>query len=194
MNGVTVDYGDQNTEPRRTMKNKKGLKGQMKIKQMAFMLIAVTVLISMLGMFLLMIRIEKIKDDVSELQQENAILLASKLANSPEFSCGEAFGTQRSNCVDFDKIMMLKNNIWKYDEFWGVENIELRLIHSLKTYRARCTMSNYPRCGEIVLVDKPVTGYDVSTFVTVCRKEIINDRHQEICNLGKLFVRYSDVK
>ena len=169
-------------------------KAQIKIKQMAFMLIAITIFFSMIGMFFIMIRMGSYENKVNQLRQQNAALLVSKLANSPEFSCGEAFGGKRSNCVDFDKVWALKNDIWKYNDFWGVSNIELKIIHSVKSYRAECTEANFPQCGNILLVNGPQTGYDVSTYVTVCRKEIIGDHTQDVCNLGKLFVRYDDVE
>lgn len=175
-----------------TTKNKELKKAQMKIQQMAFMLVAVLVFFVMVGLFLLKIRLGGLEETGSELEQENAILLASKLANSPEFACGEAFGSKRSNCVDFDKVMFLKNNIDKYAEFWGVNNIELKITYSVGGYRRDCTMENYPHCDRIVLVEGPITGYDVSTFVTVCRKETLGENVQDVCNLGKLFVRYGD--
>ncbi len=52
-------------------------------------------------------------------------------------------------------------------------------------------MENYPNCNNIVLVDKPISGNDISSFVTICRKENLGYREpQELCNLGKIFVRY----
>ena len=171
-------------------------KAQMKINQMAFMLIAVTIFLAMVGMFILMIRIGNLKATASELEQQNAVLLASKLANSPEFSCGEAFGTQRANCVDFDKVMMLKNNMEKYEEFWGVSNLELKIVYPRRHRNVECTQESYRStgCDNILLIEKPVSGYDVSTYVTVCRKEIRGDFMQDVCNLGKIFVRYENVQ
>lgn len=172
------------------MKNKLG---QMKIKQMAFMLIAVTIFLVMVGMFILMIRIGKLNDDASQLEKENAVLLASKLANSPEFSCGEAFGTQKSNCIDFDKAWALKNDMWKYHDFWGVSNLELKTVYGGN--RAECTPTSYPnQCGSITFIDKPMSGNDASSFVTICRKAQNNEGEMyNRCNLGKLFVRYENV-
>ena len=170
-------------------------KAQLKIKQMAFMLIAVTIFLAMVGMFVLMIRIGNLKNTASELEQQNAILLASKLANSPEFSCGEAFGTQRANCVDFDKVMMLKNNMWKYGGFWGVSNLELKIVYP-KHRNVECTQANYRStgCDNILLIEEPFTGKADSTYVTVCRKEVRGDFTQDVCNLGKLFVWHEDVQ
>ncbi len=185
------------------MKNK-ACKAQMKVKQMAFLIIAVIVVLLLVGVFLINIRYENLKKTASQLEQQNAVLLASKIANSPEFSCGGAYGSKRSNCIDFDKVMMLKNNIWKYEDFWGVSNLEIRIIYDFKGKRATtpCTyyqengeyVGNYPNCNYIKLIDEPSMGYDVSSFVTVCRKDNLGySQSQEVCNLGKIFVRYENV-
>ena len=89
-------------------------KAQMKIQQMAFMLMAITLFFVMVGMFVLVFRFSGLKESATMLEEKNAMLLVTKLANSPEFSCGEAFGSNRINCVDADKVMMLKENTAKY--------------------------------------------------------------------------------
>lgn len=165
--------------------NKKPSKAQIRVKQMVFMLIAVTILIAMVGMFILMIRIQKIKNTASELEEQNAVLLASKLANSPEFSCGDAFGRQRSNCVDYDKFLILKENMERYENFWGVKNIELMIIYPAGDFR---------RGESLVLVEGTVEGKDASSFVSVCKKKVLKDKIQDVCTLGRLFVRYKHVE
>src|SRR3990172_12365289 len=97
--------------------------GQFKIQQMAFMLIAVIVFFALVGIFVLAFRLSSIKETANLLEQQNAMLLVSKLANSPEFSCGNAYGETSTNCVDFDKAIILRQNIAKYRNFWGVSNI-----------------------------------------------------------------------
>ena len=74
-------------------------KAQMKIQQTAFVLMAITLFFVLIGIFILVIRFSGLKESATELQEKNAMLLATKLANSPEFSCGEAFGNKKINCV-----------------------------------------------------------------------------------------------
>jgi hypothetical protein len=169
------------------MKSVKNKKSQIKVKQMVFMIIAVTIILIMVGMFLLMIRMGKLKNTVSELEGQNAVLLVSKLANSPEFTCGSAFGGKRSNCVDYDKLGVLKDNIWKYEDFWGVKNVELMVLYPAGIFRGIESES-------IVLVEGPVTGKSTSSFVTVCKKQILNNKIQNVCTLGRLFVWYENVQ
>ena len=100
-------------------------KGQLKIQQMAFMLMAVTLFFILVGMFVLTIYLSNLRNSASVFEERNALLLVTKLANSPEFSCGEAFKGKKTNCIDADKVMMLKERIDKYSDFWDVKNIEI---------------------------------------------------------------------
>lgn len=166
---------------------KKG--GQMKIQQMSFMLIAVVIFFVLVGMVILVIRFSGLKESATELQEKNAILLVTKIANSPEFSCEEAFGTRKTDCIDMDKVMMLKENIEKYANFWGASNIEIRRIYPANQ-GVECNVNNYPNCDTIKLIDKGVSGYDVSNFVALCRKEKQGNK----CDLGIISISYEEVE
>ena len=102
------------------MKNKKA---QLKIQQMAFMLIAVTLFFVLVGLFVLGVKLTGLKKSATALEEKNSMLLVTKLANSPEFSCGFAFDETKLACIDADKVMMLKESISKYGNFWQVGNI-----------------------------------------------------------------------
>lgn len=171
------------------MKNKKA---QLKIQQMAFMIIAVTLFFVLVGIFVMVIKFSGLKEIASELEERNAMFLVSKLANSPEFSCGNAFGSSRINCIDSDKIMMLKENIAKYGNFWGVSNVEVRKIYPERDKDLICNLVNYPDCNIIRLYDKEVKGYDISNFVSLCRKESYGDDVYDKCELARLLVSYEE--
>ncbi|MEK6829199.1 MAG: hypothetical protein AABY15_03655 [Nanoarchaeota archaeon] len=172
---------------------KKTLKlGQFKIQQMAFMLIAVVIFFALVGIFVLGYGLSGLKQTANLLEEQNAMLLVSKLANSPEFSCGEAFGVTRINCIDFDKVMMLKQDIKKYNDFWGVSNIEIRKTVGGEQ-ETLCNLANYPNCNTLKLLEQASQGYDYSNFVSLCWKEkstaeIIYDK----CAVAKLIVRYKE--
>jgi hypothetical protein len=171
------------------MKNKKA---QMKIQQMAFMLIAVTLFFVFAGLFFAMIVFSDIRGTAEELEQRDALLLVSKLANSPEFACGNAFGSFRTNCIDADKAMALKNNKEKYEDlggnFWRVDGIEIRKIYPADHTGIECDSGNYPDCGKITIVEKQ--GIGVSNFVALCRKENIEGFVEDKCEMGKVIVYY----
>jgi len=162
-------------------------KAQMKIQQMAFMLIAVTIFLVMAGMFILMIRFSSLQDTAKLLDERNALLLVSKIADSPEFSCGNAFGAARSNCIDTDKVMALTGRLRDYPGFWGVSGIEIRKIYPAGT-GTECSLENYPECEKITVVDSG-EGTGVSNFVSLCRKEQ-NNLIYDKCELGRIIVTY----
>ncbi|MFH1365160.1 MAG: hypothetical protein ABIH28_01080 [archaeon] len=175
------------------MKSKKiNKKSQMKIQQMAFMLIAITIFFILAGIFALTLRYSDIQKSGGLIQEENAMLLASKLANSPEFSCGKAFGGDKIDCVDADKVMILTQNSEKYKNFWGVENIEIIKIplEYGGNVCSRGNHSNYPNCDRIRIFDKEIKGVDSSTFVSLCRKEAFEGESYNQCDVAKLMISY----
>ena len=166
-------------------------KGQLKIQQMIFVLIAVTLLFVFVGIFFLSIKLNTLKKTASNLEEEEAKLLVSKLANSPEFSCGYSFGSGRTSCVDFDKVMALKSMKEDYSGFWGIAKIEIRKIFPDET--GECDSSNYPNCGLVTILDKEInTGPATSNYVILCRKDS-NDRViYDKCELAVLLVSSED--
>jgi len=167
-------------------------RAQFKIQQMAFMIIAVIIFFALVGIFVLAFRLSSIKETANLLEQQNAMLLVSKMANSPEFSCGDAYGGTRINCVDFDKAIILKQNMAKYRNFWGVSNIEIRKTSGLMG-EVSCSLGNYPNCNVIRLIENSSSGYDYSNFVSLCWKEKTESGSlYDKCEIAKLIVRYKE--
>jgi len=163
-------------------------KGQIKMQQMIFMLIAVTCLFILVGVFFLSIRLYNLKKTASNLEERNALLLVSKLANSPEFSCGNAFGRSRTNCVDFDNLISLEGRKDEYSELWGVAKIELRKIYPNKG-NILCNAANYPNCDIVKILDKNVNMQPASSnFVSLCRKDSDGIMIYDKCELAILMV------
>ncbi|MBU2104482.1 MAG: hypothetical protein KKF67_01760 [Nanoarchaeota archaeon] len=165
--------------------------GQVKIQQMAFMLIAVTLFLALVLIFILVIKFSGLKEGARELEEKNAMLLVSRLANSPEFSCEESFGKNKINCIDADKLMMLKENSGKYEDFWGVSNIEVRKIFPKIESEKICTLNSYPDCNIIRLLSNNVEGFDASNFVILCRKETYEGEPYDKCEIAKIMVSYN---
>ena len=161
-------------------------KAQLKIQQMAFMLMAVTLFFVLVGMFVLVFRFSNLQESAEILEEKNARFLVTKLANSPEFSCGDAFGRSSVNCVDSDKVMALKENIQRYSGFWGVSGIEIRKIYPKLESEVICNIDNYPDCNRIKVISGE--GIGVSNFVSLCRKENFENRVQNKCELAKIIV------
>lgn len=164
-------------------------KAQLKIQQMIFMLIAVTLFFVLIGMFILILGFSGLEKSATELCEENARLLVTKLANSPEFSCGEAFDNIKTNCIDADKIMILREHISKYSNFWGVSNIEIRKIYPVESEKI-CSLGDYPNCNIIKIRSNEVAGSYFSNFVSLCRKESFEGIVYDKCELANLMISY----
>ena len=167
-------------------------KAQVKIQQMAFMLIAVFIFFALIGMILLNLKLSGLKQDATELQEKNARLLVSRLADSPEFSCEDSFGSDMKSCIDTDKVMILSENIGKYEDFWGVSSIEIRKIYPISNQDIICDRENYPNCNIIEVL--PGEGTYYSNFVVLCRKDTFGQEIYTKCDLGKIMVSYKNVE
>ncbi len=165
-------------------------KAQVKIQQMLFMLLAVTVFFVLVGIFIIVIVFSGLKSSAVELKEKNALMLITKLANSPEFSCGNSYGSNKVYCVDADKMMMLKAQSRKYEGFWGASDILIRKINS-DTSEVECRLDNYPNCNVIKIYEGVSEGADASNFVILCRKESSDSGSYDKCELAKMSVRYS---
>lgn len=164
-------------------------KAQMKIQQMAFMLMAITLFFVMVGLFLLTTTFSGLKDKAESLDEKNALLMVSKLSSSPEFSCGESFGSQRVNCVDADKLMGLLTKKEQYQSFWGMDLIQVRKIVPVGE-EIECNLSTYPNCNLFNIHSTANIAGDKSIFVSLCRKDLDNGRTYNKCELGKLYAGF----
>lgn len=168
-------------------------KGQMKIQQMAFMLLAVTLFFVLAGMFFLMTQMSNFKKLATEQEARNTENLVISLSNSPEFSCQNAFDNSGTSCIDLDKVMALKGNIEKYGRYWGknIENIEIRKIYPVEN-TVLCTTQNYPNCNTLRLYNSEVNGTYYTNYVAICRKASEEGNIYDRCELAHLMISYSD--
>lgn len=181
----------------RNMKTRiKEKKAQMKIQQMSFMLIAVFIFFALVGMIVISFFMNNMHNDANDLREQNAKLLASKIANSPELSCGEAYDELRTNCIDLDKAIVFKESVEKYKNFWGIASLEIQRIYP-KTNSANqiieCTKTNYPSCNFITLINNADTP-DRSSYVALCRKEVYNEKIVTKCELGRIIIGYEGIE
>jgi hypothetical protein len=155
------------------------------------MLIAIIIFFILAGLFVLVFKLADLKESANELEGENAFLLATKIANSPEFSCGQSFGTSSVSCVDADKAMIIKVNAEKYKEYWGrkVSNIEIKTIYPASE-EILCTISNYPNCNLISILENKISGTCESNFVSICKKKEVEGITINKCEIGKIYVCY----
>lgn len=176
--------------------------GQMKIQQTAFLIIALTLFFVLVGLFALTMMFSGVQKEKSNIEEKEAMLLVSRLSNSAEFTCGEAFSGVGGDCVDFDKMMVLSSNIDNFSRLWGVSGIEIiktyplpeGICDKLSSPSCKCTKENYPDCGFLEVYPNEGRGKSVSTFISLCRKQNGEGMVLDKCEVAKLVVRFSEVE
>jgi len=158
-------------------------KSQLKIQEMAFMIIAVVVFFVLVLLFFLVINLSGMKDSAFSSSREGAILLLSRLAGSPEFACSDS----RANCVDADKLLALKNHP-EYASFWGVDGLRFEKLLVDINEVGECGLGNYPFCSMFTIIPNKSNSISDSTFVSLCRKEKAGSGVYDKCELGQIVV------
>jgi hypothetical protein len=152
---------------------------------MIFMLIAVTLFFILAGLFFLSFQLSGIRSQFLDIQEQNAKQLVSKLANTPELTCG------RPNCIDYDRALLLKDKL-EYRRFWQVDSIEVIRLYPILDNDIECNKGSYPNCNKLTIFEN--TGKDLiprqSNFVQLCRKDSYEGDFYERCELGLLIVGF----
>ena len=157
-------------------------KSQLKIQQMAFMLLAVILFFALVGMIFLTLRVKGFYEEANQIEKNRATLIARFIADSPEFSCGSEF-----YCVDTDRVVTF--NTSSYIDFWPVAYIRFQKIYPEE--RGICTISSYPKCDSFTVFarnDVESTS-SAGSFVALCRWER-NERGyaERVCEFGKAVI------
>ncbi len=158
-------------------------RGQVKIQQMAFVLVAIMIFFAIVVLFYLSIRVNLLKGDVEILRNEEAKEVVRKLAGRPELSWTV---TDCASCIDLDKALVL-NHRESYEDFWEVPFLQIERVYP--DGEGECTKGNYPDCRTITLVDEGIYIAH-SAFVALCRHdELMGDK----CELGKIYLGFRSV-
>ncbi len=157
---------------------------QLKIQQMTFMLLAVTLLFVIVLLFFISFKFSGLKQDAEELKRDKASILASKIASTPEFIFEDT-----PNAIDADKLMILQSQT-KYKEYFGVGGIIVRKIYPSGNL-VECTKGNYPNCN-IIKIFTSKNEAPVSTFVAWCTKQTTSGVPYNKCELGLLMIEYEE--
>ncbi len=163
------------------MKNK----AQLKIQEMAFMLVAVFLFFILVGLFIMSILFINMQDEASKLAEQKTFAAVVSLADTPELSCIAT----KSNCIDGDKLITLLNKT-VYQNFWPFSSIRVITMSGFgKDYNemVECTLENYPECELFNVYDKKVENENaVGTFVALCRKQFENIGVYDKCEIARI--------
>ena len=155
-------------------------KGQMKIQQMAFMIIAVFFFFILAGLFLLNIYSKDIRKSANQLERENAISSIEVIADMSELNCDSG----EKLCLDEDKLLIMSGNFGKsYNNFWPVASIEVLRIYPHPYPLIECPS---PDCNHYNIYDNGQREKEAhSSFVSICRKAKGAERR---CEIGLLII------
>ena len=155
--------------------------GQMKIQEMAFVLMAIMIFFGIVAIFYIKISLSNLRGDVELQRGEEANELVRKISGTPEFAftAGEC-----DSCIDLDKMLMLKERK-SYQGFWNLDYLKIDVIYPLKS--GECSRGSYPDCGSITLINKTDDfGIPKSAFVALCRQEFKGSENYVKCELGRI--------
>lgn len=170
------------------------LKAQMKIQEMIFMILGLAFLLILLFLFYIAFSTGNIRNLAESKLRDSAVTLASGLAGSPELSCPEGLGIGSFVCIDADKAAAMANR-QEYSKFWDVNSIRIEKVYPISEKKIICSMNNYPDCNIFIIVsNKTAVKEDYSTFVSLCRKESINEEFYNKCELGRILITPKTIK
>lgn len=90
---------------------KKNRQGQMKIQEMAFVLIAFIFLLGLLLLFFARFQMAQIQDISDQIRIVRGQNMLQYVANLPELNCPSSFsGLAGRSCIDYDKLKVFVNN------------------------------------------------------------------------------------
>jgi hypothetical protein len=175
----------QATENQRFPELRFSKKGQLRIQEMAFMLLAVFLFFTLVGLFVLALFYTNLQDSATRIAEDRTVSSVTNLANSPEMSCVSA----KSNCIDSDKLISLVGTK-SYQEFWPFSSLRVIKLSGFDKSESElivCTKGNYPQCDMFLVYDNQVNNERaVSSFVALCRKELENGYTYDKCEIAKI--------
>ncbi len=163
-------------------------KSQIKIQEMAFMLVFVFLFFTLVGLFAVSIFYNGIKQQANKIAEEKTVTAITNLADSPEFYCV----VSKSNCVDADKLIALINKT-EYRNYWSFSSLKVvkfQAFNKKEEDMVKCNWANYPDCDIFIIYDKEDKGIKneraVSSYVALCRKEYEKGYTYDKCEIARL--------
>jgi hypothetical protein len=157
--------------------------GQMKIQQMAFMVLAVFFFFVLVGIFFVGFSFKNIEKSADQLQIEQAISSLKVISDMTELNCGGG----EDLCLDEDKLKIMSGNFSAgYRNFWPVASVKVYRISPAFSEAIKCPALG---CNYFDIYDngqKNVREY--STYVSICKKIKEEGYVYDKCEIGKLLV------
>ena len=127
-------------------------RAQMKIQQMAFMLVAVMIFFSMVAIVYFMIVSSKISDTAEDLRQEEAKELARQMAGTPELMFSKR-SSPESSVVDLNKAIYLKQHRAYQKGFWNLDYLAIERVYPRPSRQNECDAENLGTCRFLTIIN-----------------------------------------
>ena len=165
-----------------------GRRGQLRIQEMSFMLVAVALFFVLVGLFAISFLNSSLQGEARNIQEAEVLASVINLANSPEFSCVG----QRSGCVDMYKVMGLTGHV-VYEDYWEFSSLSVLRYSGFGKSSGdivECSgLDDSEDCDVFNVFDKSVDNEEkLSVFVGLCYIEYENFYPYEKCEVAKLIV------
>ena len=165
-----------------------GIRAQMKIQQMAFMIMAVFFFFVLVGLFFLGIAFRGVGESAQQLQKEQALSSLEVIADMPELN----YDSGASMTLDEDKLRIMSGDFSEaYGDFWPVASIKVYKIFPKPESFVKCPALD---CNYFEVYDsgqRDVQEY--STYVSICKKVRESGYTYDRCEAGKLVLGVIDV-
>ncbi|HLC53186.1 MAG TPA: hypothetical protein VJK03_01465 [Candidatus Nanoarchaeia archaeon] len=157
-------------------------KAQLKIQEMAFVLIAVMVFFALVALLYLSVRSSQLQSGAQEIRDAEARAGVRALASLPELRWDGC-----PNCIDGDKAFLIKNkmrNNADYAGLWHLDYLALEIIYPPRA-GGECTAATYPACNHTTIIGANGSyGIASAAYVSVC---LWNPGQESVrCDLGKI--------
>ena len=160
-------------------------KSQIKIQEMAFMLVAVLIFFVLVGLLGAAILYSSLNKEATEIAEQKKYSAITNLAETAEFNY-----RSKSNCIDADKLLILTERT-KYGKYWPFTSLQViseRGLNKSEKDWVECKWGTYPDCDVFNIFDKNEDNEDfTSSFVCLCRLENEYGLPYSKCEIGQLY-------
>ncbi len=165
-------------------------KAQLKIQEMAFVLVAIMIFLALVALFYLSVRTSQLQTNTEQIKDDQARNFVRKLTGVPEFQWAGC-----PSCIDADKAFLVKERIRvnaSTVSAWGLDYLALEVVYPPRS-GGECTSANYPACNlTTVIRGNGSYGTASSVYVALCTREY-NFGYIK-CDLGRLYASGREVR
>ena len=158
-------------------------KAQMKIQQMAFMIVAVFFFFALVGLFFLRLSLGNLSGEVDRLNSDQAITSLKVISSMTELNCD----SKEEMCLDEDKLNVLSSEFGKtYEDFWPIASIKVTTFSFFNqtSIKIKCPAQN---CNYYEIYDNnQINNETRSSFVSICKKVNNAGSINNVCEIGRL--------